>query len=178
MTFVSLQSVNFPDRVIRHQVFLGELHRKVDLISERDKEDATFDMQELGRNHGRFHAVNFPSHVLRHQDLRIKLSELRFDISAPGTSPPETAEHRLTREDSIFARVDRRTGAVMFYATSFPPGVENDLIFDGTPVLAHCIRHRDFHLFLDQRIFDPGEPFSSTEEQVGSKLASDRKIYS
>jgi hypothetical protein len=153
MAFVSLQSSNFPDRVIRHFNFLGELHRKVDLIGDRDKADATFDMRELGGNRVQFFAINFPSHVLRHQDFRIKLSELRFDISAPGTSHLETPEHRQTREDSIFLRVPVDHGN-FFQATNVKaPGTE----FLGLG-RNFFIRHRDFHLFLEE-----DENFGSTE---------------
>ena len=53
MAFISLQSQNFSDRVIRHQNFLGELDRKID-IDDQHKADATFDMQELEGNLVRF----------------------------------------------------------------------------------------------------------------------------
>lgn len=152
MAFISLQSRNFSDRVIRHQNFLGELDRLID-IDDQHKADATFDIQELEGNLVRFSAINFASFVLRHQDFRIKLSELRFDLSDPSTSPPETAEHRQTREDSTFARVTglgnnvgiQTPNGVSFQATNVPGG-------------PFFIRHRDFHLFLD-----PFVPFPDPE---------------
>ena len=189
MAFVSLQALNpeftspaVSDRVIRHQNFLGELHRKVDLITERDREDATFDMRELGGNHVRFFAVNFPSHVLRHQDFRIKLSELRFDISAPSTSPSETPEHRLIREDSIFSRIPG------LYKELFPPptlpgfngqGVSfqaTNLPTTGGPFF---IRHRDFHLFLEQQPFEPdeGDDLGHVQTNIASQFRLDATFF-
>ena len=170
MTFVTLQAADFEfrDRVVRHQFFLGELSRTGDLISERDKEDATFDMRELSGNLVQFFAVNFPLQVLRHQDFRIKISELRFDISAPGTSLPETPEHRQTREDSIFAPVPGlgHIDGISFQATN----IQGKRFF---------IRHRDFHLFLEEELLaDPIDDFGSHElSSMATRFREDATFF-
>jgi hypothetical protein len=69
---VSLRSVNYGDRYIRHQKFHGEL---TVVKSGLDKKDATFWLRP-GLAHPRgvsFDSVNYPGYFLRHQGFRIKL---------------------------------------------------------------------------------------------------------
>ena len=47
--FLSLRSRNFPDRFVRHQNFLGELSP---IVSDLDRRDATFFVQELAGGDG------------------------------------------------------------------------------------------------------------------------------
>jgi hypothetical protein len=71
--FLSLRSRNFHDRFIRHQNFLGEL---TPIVSDLDKGDATFFVEELAGGHVRLVATNMDrTFVLRHQGFRLKLHE-------------------------------------------------------------------------------------------------------
>jgi hypothetical protein len=82
MPYVSLQSLNFPDRSIRHQNFLGEISQ---IQSDLDRHDATFQIRD-GAGLGdlvMLRSLNFPLHVLRHQDFRVKLHEYNPPIFAP-----------------------------------------------------------------------------------------------
>jgi Alpha-L-arabinofuranosidase B (ABFB) domain len=64
--FLSLRSRNFGDRFIRHQNFLGEL---TPIVSDLDRRDATFFVQELAGGKMRLVATNLDrTFVLRHQD--------------------------------------------------------------------------------------------------------------
>jgi len=134
MSYVSLQSLNFPDRHIRHQDFLGEISP---IQSDLDRHDATFQIQDGARPGDlvRLRSLNFPLHVLRHEDFRIKLHEYNPPLFGP-FSRPETPEERLLREDTsffmIFGLAD--PAAVSFRSFNFPD---------------RFIRHRDFHLFVE-----------------------------
>jgi Alpha-L-arabinofuranosidase B (ABFB) domain len=143
MPYFSFQSMNFPDRFIRHQNFLGEL---TPILTDLDREDATFEVGERPTfgDPVVFRAVNFPLHVLRHQDFRIKLHEFMQPFFPPPGSglgePSETPEQRLLREDSTFIvrpgqAAPNNPDAFSFESVNFPN---------------HFIRHRDFHLFLEQ----------------------------
>ncbi|MEU5537834.1 AbfB domain-containing protein [Streptomyces sp. NPDC020362] len=130
----SLQSVNFPDRFIRHQNFLGELTQ---IVSELDREDATFEIVPglADSNLISFRSFNFPLHYLRHQNFRIKLHE---GPNVPlGPPPPETPEMQLMRKDATFVMVPGLAdpSAVSFRSVNFP---------------TRFIRHRNFDLFLEE----------------------------
>ncbi len=138
MPYVSLRSMNFPDRFIRHQNFEGELHP---ISTQLDREDATFLVPDGNLGDSRpvvLRSVNFPFHVLRHQGFRIKLHE----YNPPLVPPPglgggqETPEQRLLREDSTFMAVrgNADQGGVSFRSLNFPD---------------RFIRHRDFHLMVE-----------------------------
>ena len=129
---VSLQSKNFPDRFIRHQNFLGEL---TPIVSELDKNDATFGVGTTPGTAVNIRSINFPSMCLRHQDFRIKLNEFNPGLLGPNPRP-ETPEEKLLREDSTFIVVrGLADGAgISFESVNFP---------------GRFIRHRDFHLFLE-----------------------------
>jgi len=138
MSYISLQSTNFPDRFIRHQNFLGELSQ---IQSDLDRQDATFWIQD-GARFGdlvRLRSTNFPLHVLRHQDFRLKLHEYNPGLIPPpelGSPPPETPEEELLRKDSLFFLVVglADSAAISFQSFNFPD---------------RFIRHRDFHLFVE-----------------------------
>jgi hypothetical protein len=139
MPYVSLQSLNFPDRSIRHQNFLGEISQ---IQSDLDRHDATFQIRD-GAGLGdlvMLRSLNFPLHVLRHQDFRVKLHEYNPPIFAPPESGlgqrPETPEERLLREDASFFMVPglADSSGVSFRSLNFPD---------------RFLRHRDFHLFVE-----------------------------
>jgi Alpha-L-arabinofuranosidase B (ABFB) domain len=84
-------------------------------------------------------STNFPAHVLRHQDFRVKLHEYNPGLSPPpelGGPRPETPEEQLLREDASFFIVAglADSAGVSFRSFNFPD---------------RCIRHRDFHLFVE-----------------------------
>lgn len=68
----SLQSVNYPDRFVRHNNYLGHLDP---VASGLDQKDASFIMVPgLGNpDYFSFESVNYPGHYLRHQSYEIKL---------------------------------------------------------------------------------------------------------
>ena len=130
----SLSSLNFPDRFIRHQNFLGEL---TPIVSELDKADATFSSINDFRvgTVAQIRPSNFSTMCLRHQDFRIKLHEFNPPISGPNPRP-ETPEEQLLREDCTFTIRQglADSAGVSFESINFP---------------GRFIRHRDFHLFLE-----------------------------
>lgn len=131
----SLQSFNFPDRFVRHQLSLGEL---TPIVSELDKNDATFIMDRgLADNKLiSFRSRNFPTRYLRHQDFRVKLHEGPPTFFG-GPTPPESAEIKLLRADATFALVPGLAdqGLVSFRSFNFPD---------------RFLRHRGFHLFVEE----------------------------
>jgi hypothetical protein len=132
MEFNSLQSINFPDRFIRHQNFLGELTQ---IHTDLDKQDATFQIIHLG-NTVRLSAAFQGNLVLRHQDFRIKLFQF-IQIAPPGgLGNPDTPENQLAQNDETFFMVPglADSSAVSFRSLNFQD---------------RFIRHRDFHLFLE-----------------------------
>jgi hypothetical protein len=155
MPYVSLQSANFQDRFIRHQNFLGELSP---IQSDLDREDATFWIQDGAALETLvfIRSTNFPGHVLRHQDFRVKLHEFNPPLSPPpelGGPRPETPEEQLLREDASFFIVSGLAdpAAFSFRSFNFPD---------------RFIRHRDFHLFVesaDSELARQDATFSVTE---------------
>lgn len=137
MPYVSLQSLNFSDRFIRHQNFLGELSQ---IESDLDRHDATFQIRD-GAALGdlvMLRSLNLPLHVLRHQDFRVKLHEYNPGLIPPPElgQRPETPEERLLREDASFIMVPGLAdhSGVSFRSLNFPD---------------RFLRHRDFHLFVE-----------------------------
>jgi Alpha-L-arabinofuranosidase B (ABFB) domain len=137
--YFSFESVNIDNHFIRHQNSLGEI-TLIQPDSVVDREDATFSLGNVPTIDRPvwFRPVNFPLHVLRHQDFRIKLHEWNPPLMP---SPPlggrfsETPEQQLLREDATF--IVRRgladSNAFSFESFNFP---------------SHFIRHSDFHLFI------------------------------
>lgn len=130
----SLRSLNFQDRFIRHQNFLGEL---TPIVSELDRNDATFSIRNDATpgTVANIRSNNFPTMCLRHQDFRIKLHEFNPGLIPPNPRP-ETPEEKLLREDSTFNVVR---------GLADPAGVS----FESVNIPGRFIRHRDFHLFLE-----------------------------
>lgn len=142
MAFISLRvsNGNLQDFFIRHRNFLGEI---TPIQSELDRDDATFELETFETPDGemlRFRSLNFPLHVLRHQDFRVKLHEFNPSLTPPPDSglgsAPESPEEELLRKDSSFFMVPGLEGAntVSFRSLNFPD---------------RFIRHRDFHLFVE-----------------------------
>jgi hypothetical protein len=137
--YISLQSMNFLERFIRHQNFLGELSP---IQSDLDRQDATFSIRDGARlgDLVMLWSTNFPLHVFRHQDFRLKLHEFISPGLIPppelGSSRPETPEERLLREDASFFLVSglAASNLISFRSFNFPD---------------RFIRHRDFHLFVE-----------------------------
>jgi hypothetical protein len=134
---VSLQSLNFSTRFVRHAFLLGEL---TEIRSDLDRRDATFRVVP-GLADSRFvslEAHNFPNHYLRHQNFRFKLH-------------PRT-EDQLYREDATFAVVPGLANRAWSSLRSF-----------NFP--DRYVRHRDFHLWVesgDSDLFRQDATFSVT----------------
>lgn len=132
--FCSFESKNIHGHFIRHRNALGEI---TPVNSELDRNDATFNVaNDLSPGTTVvFRSVNFPSHVLRHQDFRIKLHEWNPPLHPPGGH--ENPEQQLLRADATFiAR----------------PGNDdpNALSFESSNFPGHFIRHSNFNLFIAQ----------------------------
>lgn len=134
MTYLSLESLNYPNRFIRHANYLGEL---TPIQSELDRHDATFDWTGDWRYgaEGRLESINYPSHFLRHQNYRLKLHYINLFF---GPYPP-TPEQQLAMLDSTFTMVPGladpgNTNLVSFRSKNFPD---------------RFIRHRNFNLWIE-----------------------------
>ncbi|MGM7722829.1 AbfB domain-containing protein [Metabacillus sp. Hm71] len=126
-TRISLESVNYPNRFIRHQNYLGEL---TPIQSELDRRDATFDWTGDWRYgaEGQLRSINFPTHYLRHQNFRLKLHTI---YDAP--------DWNLRYLDSTFTMVPgladpTNPELVSFRSKNFPD---------------RFIRHRNFNLWVE-----------------------------
>lgn len=119
---VSLQSLNYPDRFIRHKDFKGELMK---ISTDQDKKDATFKIVPgLADNTMiSFESVNMPGYYLRHENFRIHLHEKSDD--------------QLFKEDVTFKKVPGLADSTWtsFESYNFP---------------GRYIRHRDYHLYLEE----------------------------
>ncbi|MFV0936135.1 AbfB domain-containing protein [Bacillus thuringiensis] len=133
MPYLSLESLNYPGRYIRHASYLGEL---TTIQSELDRYDATFEWSGdwyYGAE-GRLRSVNYPLHYLRHQDYRIKLHKADYPY---GRLP--TPEEQLAILDSTFFIVQgladvNNQDLISFRSKNFPN---------------RFIRHKDFHLWVE-----------------------------
>jgi Alpha-L-arabinofuranosidase B (ABFB) domain len=115
----SFQSVNFPDRFIRHRNFLGFIEPITD---QQAAKDAIFvSVPGLAGKCHSLQASNFPGFFLRHQNFRLKLSKA------------ETKQ--LFRQDASFCFRDGLADSNFrsFESVNFPN---------------HFIRHRDFELMI------------------------------
>lgn len=119
---MSFQSVNYPDRYIRHKAFLGYLDP---VNSDLDRMDASFVLVPglADNNHFSIRSVNYPDNFLRPQNLEIKL--LRVEGSD------------LIKKDATFKMLPGLfgEGGVTFEAVNHP---------------GHFLRHRDFRLYIDR----------------------------
>jgi Alpha-L-arabinofuranosidase B (ABFB) domain len=138
--FVSWQTKNLSEHFIRHRNFLAEVSHVTSGSSELDKRDASFSIPDsfaVGETI-RIRSENFPLHVLRHQNFRVKLHEYNPGLGVP---PTETLEQQLLRRDTLFI-VERGLAD----ASGFSFRSEN--------INGHYIRHRNFELFIDPRSDD------------------------
>lgn len=144
MAYVSLQSMNYPDRFIRHQNFLGEL---TPIQNDLDRHDGTFDLQTSHDGTVQLASINFGLFFLRHQEFRLKLQQdpQQFGPGEPGTfgHGGPLPEEQLFLADSSFHVVPGLADptGISFQSVNFPD---------------RYIRHRDFHLFLEPIGADPG----------------------
>jgi hypothetical protein len=128
---VSFRSFNFPDRFIRHKNFLGELEP---VSSDLDRLDATFIFHPGlaftggGGGTASWESRNFPGHWLRHQNFRLVLNK-----RPPAGSP----ELDLFDKDATF-----------FIVPGLADGSGQS--FRSVNFNTRLLRHRDFHLFLDE----------------------------
>lgn len=128
MPFIVLRSFNRGDNYIRHQNFEGELQP----LDFNAIDDFTFEEEDLGKDENNFHLVrfrskNFTDRLLRHKDFRIVL-----DVN-------DGSEQ--FRNDSTFRRSEGLAGTVGDEWRSYEA-----INFNG-----RFIRHRDFHIFIDER---------------------------
>lgn len=120
MAFTAVESNNVQEMYVRNRDSLGTLER---VETERDKSEATFDLERLTHNRVRLRSIRSRDRVLRHQDSRI-----RFDV----LDDPEDEE---AAKDSTFVLIGGLAGhGVSFRSTDLPD---------------RYIRHRDFELFLE-----------------------------
>jgi hypothetical protein len=121
-TIVRLQSMNFPNRYIMHQWYLGEL---APINTEVDRQSASFRLVPglANRDLVSFESVNFPGYYLCHQGFRIKLIQ--------GTNTDQF------NKDATFKRVQglANSSMVSFESYNYP---------------GYYIRHYEYHLFLQQ----------------------------
>jgi hypothetical protein len=167
---ISLRSINFRDRLLRHKNFLAELEP---IVSELDKADATFIMTAALNGQPpdfvSFASVNFPGMWLRHQDFRLKLDKepVRVDEFGPHPLPPDTPELKKFQADASFF-LERMTD-------DDPPGISNRTRFFTiqeffAPQIGPAaravlpMRHRDFHVFMEMPT--EAEPDADTQWEV------------
>lgn len=122
----TIQSANFPDRIIRHRDFLAYL----DPNPGYDFADGDFVIGP-GLADGRLFSIqstNFPNYYLRHQDLRLKLQQY-----SPGDDQfAQDATFELTPA-LAYAQVDK--AGVSFRAYNLP---------------GHFLRHSKFEIWLNR----------------------------
>ena len=139
MNGYNLVSVNFRDRVIRHSNFLAEL---TPISTDQDAADAAFFIRPglIKPTVVSFESVNFPTFFLRHQDFRLKLQQNSGDD--------------LFKNDASFIW---RIGL----SPQLPPssgGVVTNTVpfsFESFNFPGLFIRHRDFHLFVENSSVNP-----------------------
>jgi Alpha-L-arabinofuranosidase B (ABFB) domain len=135
---VSFQSVNKPDKYIRHRFFLGVLTEATNVL---DKADATFIVRQPALSGVpeavSLESVNYPGYYLRHQNYRLKLH--RDD----GTN--------LFHQDASFLR--RRA-----LSTGHPDAVS----LESVNFRNHFVRHQNYELWLAPS--DAGNPATFSDD--------------
>jgi hypothetical protein len=132
----SFRSVNFPQRFIRHRNFLGEIEP---VGSDLDRHDASF-ITIPGLAEGSpavsWESVNFKNHFLRHQDFRLKLQP----------RPPEgSPDQRLFDLDATFFILPGNADNI--HSENPREAIRS---FRSRNFNTRFLRHRDFHIFLDE----------------------------
>ncbi len=116
----SFQSVNYPDRYIRHKGFLGYIDP---INSQLDRKDTSFVVVPglADKKMFSFCSVNYPDHYLRHQNFEMKLHRLE------GSD--------LYRNDATFRIVPGLYG-------------EGGFSFESVNYPGYYIRHQNFRLYI------------------------------
>jgi hypothetical protein len=114
------RSHNFPDRLIRHRNFIGEL-----TPSGAPVDDFRFTLVDRGADRVALQSVNYPDRCLRHQNFQIKLQA------------PSGPNDSLWVNDSTFVLVDglADAGGVSLRSLNFPD---------------RYLRHRGFALWAEK----------------------------
>ena len=100
----SFQSLNYPDRYIRHRNSLGFIEPPLDVLG---KNDATFKLVPgLAGRCLSFQSHNYPDHYLRHQGFRLILSRQSDDL--------------LFKEDATFCVVQGQGSGFSFESFNYP----------------------------------------------------------
>ncbi|MBC7773909.1 MAG: AbfB domain-containing protein [Phycisphaerae bacterium] len=106
---ISVQSINYPTRYLRHSDSKGYLG---EMLSDLDRQDASFKLVNAGipdcPNCIRFESVNYPGQYLRHSNYLIWLSALSSDLDY------KDASFRLVQGLAGTDRVQRTTHADVF----------------------------------------------------------------
>jgi hypothetical protein len=119
-TVSSFQSVNYPDRYIRHKGFLGYIDP---IRTDLDRSDAGFVFVPglADKKMFSFRSVNYPDHFLRHQNFEMKLHK------------PDGSD--LYRKDATFKIVPGLYG-------------EGGFSFESVNYPGYYIRHQNFRLYI------------------------------
>lgn len=119
-TISSFQSVNYPDRYIRHKGFMGYIDP---IHSDLDRKDASFVLVPglADKRFFSFRSVNYPDHYLRHQNFELKLHR------------PDGSD--LFRNDATFRIVPGLHG-------------EGGFSFESVNYPGYYIRHQNFRLYI------------------------------
>jgi len=114
--------MNFPDRFISHQNYLGEI---IPINTDQDRQNASFRIVPglANGNFVSFESVNFTGYYLCNAGYRIKLVQ--------------GANNDQFKKDATFKRV---------------PGLANSSMvsFESYNYPGYYIRHYEYHLFLEQ----------------------------
>ncbi len=136
---VGFESFNYRGRFIRHKNFHAELEPVSASSSLLDRRDATFLFQPgleywAGGGTASWQASNpgLEGHFLRHQNFRLMLAKRP---TSPGP------DQDLFDKDATF---------IIFEGLAARPGDRSLQTFRPMNFLTRTIRHRDFHLFLDE----------------------------
>lgn len=129
MTMIKLQSFNFREFFVRHQNFEGELMKE---DSPGFADDFIWDEKFVEKDGNGFDLVrlvskNNPGMRLRHKNFRMVLERKE-----------DSDQFRM---DSTFRRKPGLTGS----------SLEDWVSYESINFGGHFIRHRDFHLFMDNK---------------------------
>lgn len=128
-TASSFQSINYPDRYIRHKGFIGYIDP---IQSDLDRRDASFVLVPglADKRYFSFRSVNYPELYLRHQNFELKLHK------------PDGSD--LYKNDATFKIVPGLYG-------------EGGFAFESVNFPDYYIRHQNFRLYIHR--FDGSELF-------------------
>ncbi|KAJ3423537.1 alpha-l-arabinofuranosidase b [Anaeramoeba flamelloides] len=123
--YISLQSFNYPRHFIRHRNYMGEI---TEISSELDKKDSSFKIVEglFGENTVSFESKNFPGYYLIHSNFRMRIEKLSNE-----------KEPEFFKKDCSFKIVSGLAD-------------ESFKSFESINYPGYYIRHKNFHLYLEQ----------------------------